>query len=373
MIQDGIQDKTQFSQGFKYKLINFGSLRRDSQYSELHLLFKACQKKWNTRKKFISIFSVKGKLLKSIAELEPKSNVLVVGSSYNFLGFGGVFITEQEILEATGYNFIQKDTEGYTTCPRKKGQLKCENIDEKAKSFLLKFRAKSNLSHSTREKKTIKNSRFDRHRYFNSIKEKLGETSVKLDKSLPKLHHRTLKKLMEKYELSESDLHKIYAQYKTLLIMSVAQDPSHDFKAGIKNSTLIECLRKGEAKEDGLMEKLIENIDIDCKGYLNWEEFLKAMSVIQFGSLSQQIDMLFRMYDTDFSGTLSFDEIRELCKRQLQTGKDDPIASYLSESFASIIFSMACVPVTESLAADELKRILSDKEQHSIIRMFCNF
>jgi Ca2+-binding EF-hand superfamily protein len=370
VIEDGIIERSDFSRGFKYKLINFGGLKREAQYSELPLLFKTAAQKWKSRKKFISIFNVQGKLLKSIAELEPKSNVLVVGTSYTFHGFGGLFVTEKEILEAIGCTFIQKDTQEFTTCPRKKGQLVLEP-ESKEKSFLLKIRAKSNLA--GKEKKTMKISRLDKYRYFNSIKEKLGETSVKLDKSLPKLHHSTLKKLMEKYELSESDLHKIYAQYKTLLIMSVAQHPSHDFKAGIRNSTLIECLRKGEAKEDGLMEKLIFNIDIDRKGFLTWEEFLKAMSVIQFGSLSMQIDMMFKMYDSDLSGTLSFQEIRELCQRQLQTSRDDSIAEYLAESFAGIIFSLACVPVTECLAAEELKRILSDKEQHSIIKMFCNF
>ena len=62
------------------------------------------------------------------------------------------------------------------------------------------------------------------------------------------------------------------------------------------------------------------------------------MTVISFGSLNHQIDMLFKIYDYNLSGTLSFDEIQEMCKRQLQSGKDDQISNYLSECFANIIF-----------------------------------
>lgn len=373
IIQDGITEKSQLSQGFKYKFNNFGYLRRESQTQELSLLFRACSKHWNTRKKFISIFTVEGRMLKSMAELDSSCSVLVVGTSYNFIGFGGLCTSEKEILEAVGWNFIKKDSEIFITCPRKKGILLQDNYDKKAKNILLKFRAKSQIGTQVVEKKREVSSNFDRYKYFNSVKEKLGETSVKLDKCIPKMQHSYMKKLIDKYELSESDIHKIYAQYKTLLIMSVAQNPNHDFRSGIKNSTLIECLRKGESKAPGMIEKLISIIDIDGKGYLCWEEFLKAMSVIYFGSLPQQIDMLFKMYDADLSGTLSFDEICELCKRQLESGKDDKIAEYLSDSFAKVIFSLANVPITESLAAEELKKILSDKEQHSIIRMFCNF
>lgn len=373
IIQDGITEKSEFSKGFKYKFNNCGSLRRENQSNELAHLFRACSKYWNTRKKFISIFTVEGKLLKSMAELDPKSSVLVVGSSYNFLGFGSLYVSEKNILEAIGWNFVKKDSEVFITCPRKKGILLHDNLYINTKNLLLKFRAKSQLGTQAVEKKREVSSHFDRYRYFNSIKEKLGETSVKLDKCVPKMQHSNMKKLMEKYELCESDIHKIYAQYKTLLIMSVAQNPTHDFKNGIKNNTLIEYLRKGEVKEDGMIEKLISIIDIDQKGYLSWEEFLKAMSVIYFGSLPQQIDMLFKMYDSDLSGTLSFKEISNLCRRQLESGKDDKIAEYLADSFAKIIFTLANIPVSECLAAEELKRVLSDKEQHSIIRMFCNF
>ena len=374
IIQDGITDKSEFSKGFKYKFNNCGSLRRQNQSHELSHLFRTCSKSWNTRKKFISIFTVDGKILKSMAELDTKSFVLVVGSSYNFIGFGSLCVTEKNILEAIGWNFVKKDSEVFITCPRKKGILLRDNMYNNTKSLLLKFRAKSQLGTQVieRQKKGL-TSHFDRYRYFNSIKEKLGETSVKLDKCIPKMEHSNMKKLMERYELSESDVHKIYAQYKTLLIMSVAQNPTHDFRNGIKNNTLIEYLRKGEVKEDGMIEKLILIIDVDGKGYLSWEEFLKAMSVIYFGSLSQQIDMLFKMYDSDLSGTLNFEEISNLCRKQLESGKDDKIAEYLAESFAKVIFSLANIPISECLAVEELKQILSDKEQHSIIRMFCNF
>lgn len=368
IIRDGISNPDELLEGFKYKFIHNGIIKRQNQQQELQSLFDLCNKRWKSVQKFISIFTIDGKILKSFAELSSNSKVAVVGASFIFCGMKIQKMSEKEIFEFIEERFVKKNTEVFVTSLKKKPVL--EDL-EGGKSFLLKFRAKSSVNKVM--KTEGKNAVVNRYKFMSFVKERLGETSAKLDRSLPKLQHKTLKKLMEKYELSESDLHKIYAQYKTLLIMSVAQNPNHDFRNGIINDTLIQCLRKGEVKEEGLIEKLISTIDIDRKGCLSWEEFLKAMSVIHFGSLSQQIDMLFRMYDTDLSGSLSFPEIQELCKRQLKTSKDDTIAMYLAESFAKIIFSLACVPITETLSPEELKRVLQNKDQQSIIRMFCNF
>ena len=319
------------------------------------------------------MFTINGKLLKSLAEIDSQAKLVVVGHSFQFIGFSKANLLYSEVLEIIEEAFILKDSEIFITSPRKKGILPQENLMDQKKSFLLKFKEKSGTTKIIKSVKKHPAYKGDKFKYMKVLKEKLGETSARLDRSLPKLEHKTMKHLMDKYELSQSILYKIHAQYKTLLLMSVAQNPLHNPKLGINNSTLIQSLRKGDPKEDGLVEKLIYTIDNDSKGYLSWEEFLQAMSVIYFGSVSQQIDMIFKMYDSDLSGTLSYDEIKELCKQQLKTSKEDYIANYLSESFAKIIFHLACVPIDKALSAEELKKILKDKDQSSIIQLFCTF
>ena len=97
------------------------------------------------------------------------------------------------------------------------------------------------------------------------------------------------------------------------------------------------------------------------------------MSVINYGNITQQIDMIYKMYDFDCSGTLEYNEIKELCKKQLGDSKNPAITEYLSVTFAKILFEIAGVPVTHALSAEQIKSLLQGKEQQTIIQMLCNF
>lgn len=373
VIRDGISTQKEILEGFKYKFFCFGNISRQTQIKELNHLFDICNRKWNSNKKFICLFSTDGKVLKSLAEINSKAKFVLIGQSFQFIGFIGLQISEKYIQDVIEKAFIIKDSESLIKSPRKKGLISQTVTEFQNKSFFMKFRQKSETNKLTKVKNTTEYIIRDRFKYMTHLKEKLGETSVKLDRSLPKINLKTLKQLMEKYEITESSIYKIYAQYKTLLIMSVAQHPNHNTKQGVNTDTLIQCLRKGDSKQDGLIEKLIQTIDSDGKGYLGWENFLKAMCVIQFGSLSQQIDMIFKMYDENLSGSLSYDEIKRLCQLKLKTTKEDNITSYLSECFAKIIFKLACVPINETISPQELKKLIQDKNDSSIIQMLCNF
>lgn len=372
IIKDGICTRQEIQNGFKFKFSNFGLVKRQTQPKELNLLLETCAYKWSPLKKFIALFTVDGKPLKSLSEIDPYAKVAVVGQDLNFIGFKSSEFSLKELLSIIEETFILKDSEVFTKSPRKKGVLYSDTSIKENKAILLKFRKKVPPHKPIKILQKPLLQSYDKYKHIEKLKVKLGETSSMLNRSLHNLQHKRLRKLMKKFELSEGKLHKVYAQYKTLLLVSVGQNPAHDIKKGVNTSTLIQYLRKGEVKEDGIIETLVKTIDSGGKGYLNWEEFLKTMCIIHFGSLSQQIDMVFNMYDADLSGELSFDEIKTLCKKQLG-GKNDNISEYLSESFAKVVFEMAGQSVNYCLNADELKNILQNKEKQSIIQMLCNF
>ena len=47
-------------------------------------------------------------------------------------------------------------------------------------------------------------------------------------------------------------------------------------------------------------------------GYIDWEEFLVALSILKSGKEDEKIEFFFTMYDEDHSGGLSFEEIKEV-------------------------------------------------------------
>lgn len=89
----------------------------------------------------------------------------------------------------------------------------------------------------------------DRSKLIQSLKVRLSETLVKIDKLLPMLEKDNLKHVMEKFGLTESETYGAYARYKILVLISVAQQPEHNMLNGLLKGTFIEGV-KGNANQD---------------------------------------------------------------------------------------------------------------------------
>ena len=83
--------------------------------------------------------------------------------------------------------------------------------------------------------------------------------------------------------------------------------------------------------------------------------------------------MFFRVYDQDGSGSLSFNEIMELCKVQLQAEPSDKLIEELAQSFASLIFDVTSTPYDADIPSTKIKEIIQNNRDQSLIDMFCSF
>ena len=142
VIKDGISSKQELFEGFKHKFCCFGNIRKN-QKEELNYFFETCNKKWKPKNKIISLFTIDGKILKSLAEIDPQTKIAVAGSDFRFIGFHTLQLTKKEILEMIEESFIIKDSETFITSPRKKGVIYKDNSNAQIKSFLLNLRKKS--------------------------------------------------------------------------------------------------------------------------------------------------------------------------------------------------------------------------------------
>ena len=97
------------------------------------------------------------------------------------------------------------------------------------------------------------------------------------------------------------------------------------------------------------------------------------MDIMFNGTYEQQIDLFFKVYDTDNNGSLSFQEIKNLCKLQLQNSDADKVIDELSQSFAGLIFDITETSYDKEIPSEKIKIVLGKQTDKSLIERFCSF
>ena len=179
-------------------------------------------------------------------------------------------------------------------------------------------------------------------------------------------------KNQKKCSFIEADIHRLYAKYKMLVHLSVGKNPNHSIKAGISRDVFIESYH-GTPELNFVLGRIFDCIDQDQSENISWDEYLSAMDIMFNGTYEQQIDLFFKVYDTDGNGSLSFKEIRDLCKLQLQNSDADNIIEELSQSFATLIFDITETSYEKEIPAEKIKNVLIRQTDKSLIEMFCSF
>ena len=82
------------------------------------------------------------------------------------------------------------------------------------------------------------------------------------------------------------------------------------------------------------MEQIIKNADTDGSGFIDYTEFLTATMNIQSLLSKEKLEMAFSMFDTDKSGTISVEELKQVLGRQGK-GNDPLIEQLIKEADVS--------------------------------------
>lgn len=330
--------------GFYY-LINRSKMSRLEKQENLKHFLARCQQEFTKSKKFKYISSTTGKLFQYLQDIPFNEKILLVSHTLSSLpspqaqdsGFRSQFSQIEEKFSNKTSNFSSTQATTLPINPQK-------------------------------PEKTGKPAKYT----FNQLKVKLGQAAVKIDTELPKLFDLGMQKLRRKCSFSESEIHKLYAKYKMLLHLSIARNPAHSIWHGISKEIFVDSYR-GSNELNFVLGRVFDNIDQDSNGAITWEEYLAAMDVMFNGTYEQQIDLFFTVYDTDGNGNLSFEEIKNLCKLQLQNSDADNVIEELSHSFATLIFDITETPYDKEIPADKIKQVLTRQTDKSLIEMFCSF
>ena len=355
--------------GFYYTFELSNNLERFKHTQEVAEFFQICQQQFKTHTPFKFLFSNAGKLLHCLHELSAESKIVIVGHVNEFQG-----IIEQNKSEVI--RPISRSPCYRTHKSEKSSDLNIiDNIESQFKVQSCKYKS-SKISCRKSLTKSIKFK--DEHLHDSHIlklqrlKESLGCVSYKIDKTFTTLLNQGLQRLKNTYKFTEAQLHNLYGKYKLLVLLSCGLDPNHKISKGISRETFIEYYSKSK-ELTFVLGRIFDKIDIDKGGTVSWEEYLQAMDIIWHGDHSSQLELFFSVYDLDNNGLLSFKEIQELCKLQLQIEKDDDLIEELSFSFASLIFDLTNTDYSDEIHPSKIQQIIKSQEDNSLIEMFCSF
>ena len=357
-------------QGFKYPVHQISGLPRTHQDQEMKDFFDYCKDYYKSPIPFRFLFSHKGKRLRCLHEISSKAKIALVGHSPEFQGIlKASALDSMRFTRSPCYRFSEKPSESSLDVSRNINSMfvystqKCNSPDQDQVLPSLK----------TPRKRMFKRVDYNKHlNSFERLKVKLGDVAAKIGRDYSPIHDQGMRQFKERYKFSESELHKLYARFKLLTLLSCGVNPSHKLKNGVVKQAFVEYY--GSSSElTYVLERIFDKIDSEDLGFVTWPQFLEAMHTMWYGTYNQQIDLFFNVYDVDGSGNLSFTEIQALCRVQLQDNGSDSFIDELAASFAGLIFDIAQADYTSEISSDRIKEIINTQNDKSLIDMFCTF
>ncbi|EWS75956.1 hypothetical protein TTHERM_000161279 (macronuclear) [Tetrahymena thermophila SB210] len=184
---------------------------------------------------------------------------------------------------------------------------------------------------------------------------------------------KNIPKVLSKYELSRHDLHSIYILYKALLTVSIQRI---DWKEVAKGGIDFKTFEHGIDKISSQSEEIIRRM-CNYENFIDWKQFIDILYAVSGKTLESKIDIFIKVADTDRGGTLSKEEISELCyicldKILPKEGEDDSMVQGLVEYFTRLLFTSLDVDPEEDIPLHKLKNaIIEGHPENDLLCFFC--
>lgn len=214
------------------------------------------------------------------------------------------------------------------------------------------------------------NKKIKKNKYVIENMEKVQSIYFHIDhnvnKFYPDLIWFNIPKLLSSYPtLTRKELFELFVQYKSLVKICIALNRSMKvLKKGVDFKTFHQGVLQMSTESEELARKIFKTINERNNNFLSWEEFLKGMITIKSDSITDKIDMFFKIIDTDGNGLLSYQEVLELSflslKRNLK-GNDsnsDDVINELARYFADLIFKLVNVDKDDEIPLPKIKEVV---------------
>ena len=122
-------------------------------------------------------------------------------------------------------------------------------------------------------------------------------------------------------------------------------------------------------KDSIFVEQMFALCDTDGNGFISFREFADMTVIFAKGSPDQKLELMFRMYDVDNSGTLEKHEFRKMLKSMMELVNASVTSEQLDQLVDSL-FTSAGFQNKEVLTVDDFKVLMRDhKEELSNARL----
>lgn len=330
--------------------------------TEMKNFFKACQDFFQFPEIIEYLYSYKGNKLTCLHEIPEDSKIVIVGCSQVFQGINPV---AQPSFAQYDKAISQEKSENV-----KFGHIKAERVNSifvrrvSHVGKILDLKAKSGKSVVKRQE--------SKEKKIKDVKLNVNNLLRYIEKCYPKISEQEMKRIKNMYGLSEARIHSLNAKFKTLVLLSCTVNEDHRPETGVNKKAFVEYQNASE-QQGYVIERIFDAFNKNGGETITWEEYFSTVSIIEKGTNEEKVDLFFKVYDTDCSGSLSFSEIHELCRVQLDGNSSDTLIEDLSKYFASLIFDVTQINYDGQIPKEKIKQIVREKNEKSLIDMFCNF
>ena len=192
-----------------------------------------------------------------------------------------------------------------------------------------------------------------------------------LNQNIPNIQYQT--------KFSRRDLYSFFIQFKAQCQITSQRHANQKKEvSGIDFHTFRNGIYQIAIQSDEIASRIFFKIDRNCKGFIDWGEFLYCMTVIKAKTLSDKINLFIKIADTDGNGLLSFDEViclTEICLSKfvnIEESEDENFLQEMSEYFARQIFETCETDVDDEIPFEKIRTLILEKHPNSNqLCMFC--
>lgn len=180
------------------------------------------------------------------------------------------------------------------------------------------------------------------HKFFQMYKIKQKFTEIK-DKSMTTKFIKNLKNYKKVSVIQETALaylvHNFSQREDVVNAARLFNQFDNEIDGKITQKELLAALQAKLPNEKNLaedVEKIFQNIDSDKNGFIEYEEFIRAAVDKQKFMDEKVLRFAFRYFDKDNSGTIDFDEIKEVFQKSITCAKPSEIEAALKKIISEV-------------------------------------
>lgn len=206
---------------------------------------------------------------------------------------------------------------------------------------------------------------------FQTILKKSSEqVGCLITKNMPKLMHAN--------SFTRGELFEFFTVFKVLcdITSQKLKMDKEEQKIGISEKIWSKGVVRLNLLGDFLVKKIYYMLDVKEEGFIDWEEFVKCMQIINTRTFKDKIDLFVNISDDNGNGKLDKDEVSQYCKiilKKFMRKVNESFLEDMTDFFTRFIFQTCGFSLEEEIPATLIRQLIVNKHPDAhLLCMFCS-